>query len=262
MIYVDTSVILAELLVEDRRPKASLWGQPLVSSRLLHYETWTRVNALGLAASHGERTRELVGQISLLELHPEVLTRATEPFPLPVRTLDALHLASVEFLRGRGESVKLASFDARMALVARKLKIPLADVLASPRLPYLDESVTAERRRPFLRSRSRGSARRRNNRRRLCTPCSASVRSRRPSRRRMYPARSSSFPLPRCYTPTLRVRDTSRSRLPTKIRLLPRRSSRPHRRSRSPPLRRRRPPRPTADTRRRDRGRTWPVRGR
>ena len=131
MIYVDTSVILAELLAEDRRPKASLWRQPLVSSRLLQYETWTRVNTLGLAASHGERARELVGQISLLELLPEVLMRALEPFPVPMRTLDALHVASVEFLRGRGESVKLASFDAKLSLVARKLKIPLADVLES-----------------------------------------------------------------------------------------------------------------------------------
>ena len=57
MIYIDTSVVLAELLVEDRKPKASLWSQPLVSSRLLQYETWSRVNAAGLTGSHGERTR-------------------------------------------------------------------------------------------------------------------------------------------------------------------------------------------------------------
>jgi hypothetical protein len=91
-------------------------------------ETWTRVNAHGLVDSHGERTRELLGQVSLLELAPEVLLRALDPFPVPVRTLDALHLASMEFLRGRGEAVKLASFDTRMLKVARKLKIPLADV--------------------------------------------------------------------------------------------------------------------------------------
>jgi len=127
MIYVDTSVILAELLVEGRQPKASLWQQPLVSSRLLQYETWTRVNARDLAGSHGERARELLGQVSLLELLPEVLARALEPFPVAVRTLDALHVASVEFLRGRGEAVQLATFDERMRAVARKLKIPLAD---------------------------------------------------------------------------------------------------------------------------------------
>jgi type IV pilus assembly protein PilB len=31
-----------------------------------------------------------------------VLARALEPFPVPLRTLDALHLAAVAFLRGRG----------------------------------------------------------------------------------------------------------------------------------------------------------------
>lgn len=128
MIYVDTSVILAELLAEDRQPKPSLWKQPLVSSRLLEYETWTRINARGLEGSHGERARELLGHVSLLELAPEVLARALEPFPLALRTLDALHLASVEFLRARGEVVKLATFDDRMLAVAKRLKIPLAVV--------------------------------------------------------------------------------------------------------------------------------------
>jgi predicted nucleic acid-binding protein len=128
VIYLDTSVLLAELLVEDRTPKASLWLQPLVSSRLLQYETWTRLHALGLTDSHGERARALLGQVSLLEMVSEVLGRALEPFPIAVRTLDALHLASAEFLRGHGETVQLATFDTRMRAAARKLKIPLADV--------------------------------------------------------------------------------------------------------------------------------------
>jgi hypothetical protein len=32
-------------------------------------------------------------------------------YGIPVRTLDALHLASIEFLRARGQTVELASFD-------------------------------------------------------------------------------------------------------------------------------------------------------
>ena len=128
MIYVDTSVILAELLVEDRRPHPALFEDPLVSSRLLQYETWTNVTGRGLADSHGERARELLGQVAMLELLPEVLARALEPFPVAVRTLDAIHVASLEFLRARGEVVKLATFDERMLAVARKLRIPLARV--------------------------------------------------------------------------------------------------------------------------------------
>ena len=93
MIYVDTSVALAELLAEDRRPAESFWNQTLVSSRLLEYEVWIRVHARKLARSHGEAARALVGRVALLELVSPVLTRALEPFPRPVRTLDALHLA-------------------------------------------------------------------------------------------------------------------------------------------------------------------------
>lgn len=45
LIYVDTSVALAHLFAEDRRPPASFWTETLVSSRLLDYEIWTRLHA-------------------------------------------------------------------------------------------------------------------------------------------------------------------------------------------------------------------------
>ncbi len=44
---------------------------------------------------------------------------------MPVRTLDALHLASLEFLRGRGQMVELASYDDRILTAARAMSIPL-----------------------------------------------------------------------------------------------------------------------------------------
>ena len=63
------------------------------------------------------------GNDRFVELTPVVLTRALEPFPLPVRTLDALHLASIEFLRAQRQSVTLASYDERMVRVARELGV-------------------------------------------------------------------------------------------------------------------------------------------
>ncbi len=126
MIYLDSSVALAQLLAEDRSPPESLWKQPLISSRLLEYEVWNRIHARNLGGSHGEEARALIGRVALIELAPLVLARAVEPFPAPVRTLDALHLASIEFLRGRGQTVELASYDDRLAAGARALKIPLA----------------------------------------------------------------------------------------------------------------------------------------
>lgn len=126
MIYLDTSVAIAHLLAEDRRPPDSLWRQPLVASRLLEYELWTRLNARGLGASHGEMARRLVERLAILEMLPNVFARALEPFPSPVRTLDALHLASIEFLRGRGQVIELASYDERLIVAARALGVALA----------------------------------------------------------------------------------------------------------------------------------------
>lgn len=125
MIYLDSSVALAQLLAEDRPPPETLWQETLVASRLLEYEVWSRLNARGLGRSHGEGARNLIGRVALLELAPPVLGRALEPFPMPVRTLDALHLASIEFLRGRGQSIELASYDDRLLSTARAMGIPL-----------------------------------------------------------------------------------------------------------------------------------------
>jgi predicted nucleic acid-binding protein len=126
VIYLDTSVALAHLLAEDRRPPDTLWAKPLVASRLLEYELGTRLNARGLGPTHGEAGRRLVERLAILELLPNVLARALEPFPAPVRTLDALHLASIEFLRARGQKVELASYDDRLIAAARRLGIPIA----------------------------------------------------------------------------------------------------------------------------------------
>lgn len=130
MIYVDTSVALAHLLAEDRRPPPGLWAEELVTSRLLEYELWTRLHGRNLARSHGDVARLLLSRLAWLELRPAVLQRALHPFPVPVRTLDALHLASVSFLREHGREVALATYDERMAEASRSMAIPLYPVEA------------------------------------------------------------------------------------------------------------------------------------
>jgi hypothetical protein len=128
MIYLDSSVVLAQLLVEDRLPPEELWREPLTASRLLEYEVWTRIHARRLGRSHGDAVRALIGRLALIELAPPVLARALEPFPHPVRTLDALHLASIDFLRAQGQAPMLASYDARLVAAARALRIPTYDL--------------------------------------------------------------------------------------------------------------------------------------
>ncbi len=128
MIYLDTSVALAHLFAEDTKPPDALWRQTPVSSRLLEYELWTRVYARRLANAQGENLRALIGRVAFVELASPILSRALDPFPTPVRTLDALHLASIEFLRAQGQNVELASYDTRFIAAARALGIPLADL--------------------------------------------------------------------------------------------------------------------------------------
>jgi predicted nucleic acid-binding protein len=128
LIYVDTSVVLAHLLAEDKTPPLRLWSEPLVASRLLHYETWVRIHSRGLASTHGEAVRANLARIAIVEMQGFVLQRASEPFPSPVRTLDALHLASMEFLRSHGQAVVLASYDDRMRVAAQAMEISLFDL--------------------------------------------------------------------------------------------------------------------------------------
>lgn len=124
MIYLDTSVALAQLLAEDRRPPTGLWAEELWSSRLLEYELWNRLHARGLGASHGDAARLLLARLAFVELLPPVLERALTPFPLPVRTLDGLHLSTLSYLRERGTDVALMTFDERMREAAVAMGVP------------------------------------------------------------------------------------------------------------------------------------------
>lgn len=128
MIYLDTSVALAQLLAEDRRPPASLWNETLITSRLLEYELWNRLHARDLAVSHAEAARLLLARLAFLELERPILARALEPFPTPVRTLDALHLASAEFLRKAGQVVSVVSYDTKLVGAARTLEFDIVEL--------------------------------------------------------------------------------------------------------------------------------------
>jgi predicted nucleic acid-binding protein len=125
VIYLDSSVALAQLFAEDRQPPEDLWEDQLLSSRLLQYEIWARVHARRLEGLHGNKVRGLLDAVSFVELAPVVLGRALEPFPTPVRTLDALHLATMDFLRNQGQRIELATYDERLRTAARALSIPI-----------------------------------------------------------------------------------------------------------------------------------------
>jgi hypothetical protein len=122
---VDAYVALAHIVTEDRVPPERLWRETLIASRLIEYEIWPRIHGRKLSRSHADQVRALLSRLALIELSPPVLARALEPFPKPVRTLDPLHLASMDFLRNQGQSVMLASYDDRLVNCARALRFPI-----------------------------------------------------------------------------------------------------------------------------------------
>ncbi len=111
MIYLDSSVALAQLYAEDRFPPEDLWHQQLISSRFLEYEVWNRI--------HARRTRSVARRCSASANRPRSAARvgpagagaSVGPVAIAVRTLDALHLSLIEFLRRRREQLELASYD-------------------------------------------------------------------------------------------------------------------------------------------------------
>ena len=67
--------------------------------------------------------RDLIGRVAMIEMVGPVLTRTLQPFPVPARTLHAIHLAALEFIRAQKQNVQLASYDERLLGAARLLGI-------------------------------------------------------------------------------------------------------------------------------------------
>jgi hypothetical protein len=123
---IDSSVALAHLFAESRFPGENFWDRELTSSRLLEYEVWNLIHARSGSAAASANAQALLSGVELLEMTGQTLERALRPFPLAVRTLDGLHLATIEFIRARGDVVELASYDNRLIVAARRIGIPIA----------------------------------------------------------------------------------------------------------------------------------------
>lgn len=125
MIYLDSSVVLATLFAEDRRPIDAFWQQRLAASRLLVYEVWNRLNARQVPEAARADAHRILDALFLIQLTERALARALAPFPLNVKTLDGLHLASMESLRSDGHELKLATYDRRLAQAAEAMGFAL-----------------------------------------------------------------------------------------------------------------------------------------
>jgi predicted nucleic acid-binding protein len=101
-LYLDTSVILASLLEGNDRLTQIPADTDLASSRLLWVETrrvLERCLRTGVLSPHQvvqarQAFEETAQGIIQLRISEAVLRRAEESFPLPIRTLDAIHLST------------------------------------------------------------------------------------------------------------------------------------------------------------------------
>lgn len=126
--YLDTSALLRLVLREAGALEELRSYDRLVSSELIAVESCRTIDRLRLqgslsteeAASRVLVVAEWLDAIDLVLLRPPVLSRASEPLPTPLGTLDALHLATALIWRDRmRDPLVVATHDAALALAAR-----------------------------------------------------------------------------------------------------------------------------------------------
>lgn len=127
-VYIDTSALLRIVLREPGALDELRSSDALVSSELTAVEslrTLDRLRVQGVltfveAADRRALVSSWLDGIDLVLLRQPVLSRAAEPLPTPLGTLDALHLATALVWRERMQGLStIATHDTALALAAR-----------------------------------------------------------------------------------------------------------------------------------------------
>jgi predicted nucleic acid-binding protein len=137
-LYVESSALIAAILDGDPGARAQLdRADALVASELTFLEAARAlIRARRLGAIDAARSRELARQLAaaerecdLVAIDEEVLRVAREELPVePVRTLDAIHLATIRVVDEQlGGLAAVASYDRRVRANVDALGIPLLD---------------------------------------------------------------------------------------------------------------------------------------
>jgi predicted nucleic acid-binding protein len=134
--YVESSALVAALLEHDTDVTKRLpAGTRLVTSALTFSEAGRaliRARTTGRLTAEDERAavsalRTFERRCFVLEVTQAVLDRVRRPFPIePIRTLDAIHLATAELLGEPPPLVTIVTRDERVRANARALGYALA----------------------------------------------------------------------------------------------------------------------------------------
>jgi predicted nucleic acid-binding protein len=126
--YLDTSALLRIILREPGALDDLRTYEGLVASELIAVESHRTIDRLRIHGSltpdeASERLRainEWLEAVDLVLLRPPVLSRASEPLPVAIGTIDALHLATALIWRDRvGPLQEMATHDAALGVAAR-----------------------------------------------------------------------------------------------------------------------------------------------
>jgi predicted nucleic acid-binding protein len=132
-VYAESSAVLAWLLGEARSGdvRQALGSAGIVlaseltlieSERVLIRATATGLLSEGAAADRRARLRQASEHWTILHLDEEISERARRPFPRePIRTLDAIHLASALLARSVVPETRLLSLDERVRAAGKEL---------------------------------------------------------------------------------------------------------------------------------------------
>ncbi len=135
--YLDTSALLRLVLREAGALEELRSCEALVASELLAVESLRTLDRLRLqgaltpeeAAVRRAALSDWLEAVDLVLLQRPVLARASEPFPIALGTLDALHLATALVWCDRmRQTLVMATHDGSLALAARSFGI---DVLGA-----------------------------------------------------------------------------------------------------------------------------------
>ena len=129
-VYLDSTVVLRELLGTGKSWAG--WGKwdKAYASVLLRTECCRAANRLRAEGKLNDEQRAKLGKwiesvcscVTTVPLTDEILSRAAEPFPVNVGTLQGLHLATMlELKAARGISCAVATDDSGLLLAAESL---------------------------------------------------------------------------------------------------------------------------------------------
>ncbi len=126
--YLDSSVILRILFQEKSPLKSFSTIKRSVSSRLLRTECFRTVDRHRLKnklssrdfLQHLQWLDRLLETVALIEITPSILQHAAQSLPVPLGTLDSIHLSTcLGYQEMAGESVTLCSHDLQLLHAAQ-----------------------------------------------------------------------------------------------------------------------------------------------